>query len=83
MWNISKDRQQVKLTNGVQGFNLCHIGCNAFHSYVNEFYFLYEHYVCTIICSVTTIGFPVLTRTEKCTNNVGTGKRHIQKWKKL
>jgi hypothetical protein len=75
----------VKLTNGEQDFHLYHSGHNAFHSYeyVNEFYFLYEYYVCTIICSFTTIGFPLLTRTEKCTNNVGAGKRHIQKWKKL
>jgi len=83
MWNISKNGQQVKLTNGVQDFRLCHIGHNAFHSYLNEFVSLYEYYVCTIICSVTTSGFPFLTRTEKYTNNVGTGKRHTQKWKKL
>jgi hypothetical protein len=83
MWNISKNGQQVKLTNGVQDFHLCHIGHNALHSYLNESFSLYEYYVCTIICSVTTIGFPFLTRTEKYTNNVGTGKRHTQKWKKL
>jgi len=83
MWNISRKGQPVKLTNRVQDFHLCHICHNAFHSYVNEFSFLYEYYVCTIISSVTTIGFPLSTRTEKYTDNVGTGKGHTQKRKKL